>query len=884
MTAKSFAQRQSNYEAIRAETSVSDGSHAELGSSQGDTTHHHKPISITLTSSGLDRVYPNSTYVLGVTVHNHGAQDAVILLFIDEHSPELRQWCPAMQKRLALAAGQTGEVIFEFQIPPTALPDIFSFDLITDASDSYASLAPLRLRNRQLQVLAAEQRTDQSNDPTFWLEPRTSPAEPLIAQPGIATSLEIWVENRSNLVDRFRLICTGLPEDWAVAIAYPKDETGLGLITETQSLGLNPGDRGPILVTITAPDNALAGNYIPTLRLHCVNHPQLGLLDLVYLSVPKVYALTPQIQTLQRKVNNRPARFEINLANLGNTDRYLRLQLQDLEERQNCKYKLACSEVKIAPRSIAQIPLSGLPQGRWQRPWFGAGKLYNFRILLSDTESHPITPASLENYLTWQARPLWQLLLVVLAVLGGLGTIAWAIWWFLLLPTTTVPKVLEFAASDSQYTALRGDVARVGWRIHHPRKLKAIQITGYGGEGEVLSGPITFDLSEGLPTPLQSFCSEQKTVLSCNSVRTDALEPGQYTFELALIPKAAAQEPILSQSKSVTIAPKPVPTATQLTPSNLLYHELNSKPDGSNTPIIDSQGVRLGWNVTHPNQLAAIKMSGKTSEGESLGELIYEFPQLDGKVVLPTELKEVCQLRQELTCQNIPTGLSAVGKYQFELQAIPRENVTPLAAITSDIVIIQPKPPLLLGFFLNGQNAPAKYQIPVSPRGIPPSISLSWFVDQGSSTKVELLPSPGHVPARGNLVLPLPPQGSTTMTLQITDTNTGKTSSRATTIETFDPAPADPKEIAMTAAANAARISSEATAAMMAQQNAATSALMAQQAEAFAQASAAGSDSRDPNESGISNANRAVQQGSRKLLRPKLIMPLAPSELPPQLQ
>ena len=883
MTAKSFAQRQSNDEYIRGETSAAENRNSEWQSSQGDATHPHKPISITLTSSGLDRVYPDSTYVLGVTVHNHGTQDAVILLFIDEHAPELRQWCPAMQKRLALAADQTGEVIFEFQVPPTALPEIFRFDLVADASDSYASLAPLRLRNRQLQVLAAEQQTDQSNDPTFWLEPRTSPAEPLIAQPGIATPLEIWVENRSNLVDRFRLICTGLPEDWAVAITYPKDETSVGLVTETQSLGLNPGARGPILVTITAPDSTLAGNYIPTLRLHCANNPELGLLDLVYLNVPQVYALTPQIQTLQRKVNNRPARFEINLANLGNTDRYLHLELQDLEEQQHCKYKLACSEVKIAPRSIAQIPLSGLPQGLWQRPWFGAGKLYNFRILLSDTESHPVTPTSLESYLTWQARPIWQLLLVVLSILGGLGAIAWAIWWFLFLPTTTVPKVLEFAASDSQYTALRGDVARVGWRIHNHKKLKAIQITGYGDEGEVLSGPIQFDLSQGLPTPLQSFCSEQKTLLSCNSVRTDALEPGQYTFELALIPKAAAKEPILSQSQSVTIAAKPIPTATQLTPSKLIYHELNSKPDGSNTPIIDPQGVRLSWNVTHPNQLAAIKISGKTTEGESLGELIYEFPQLDGKVVLPTELSKTCKLHQELICQNIPTGLSAVGKYQFELQAIPREDVTPLAAVTSEIVTIQPKPPLFQGFFLNGQNAPAKLQIPASPRGIPPSVSLSWFVDEGSSTKVELLPSPGHVPARGSLVLPLPPQGSTTMTLQITDTNTGKTTSRATTIETFDPSPADPEEIAITAAANAAKISSEATAAMMAQQNATTSALMAQQAEAFAQARAIENASRTSEGTGISNAGQAAQQGSRKILKPKP-MPLAPLELPPQLQ
>jgi len=880
MTAQSFSQRQSNSEYIRG--GISENYNSESQSSQGDSTHH-KPISITLTSSGLDPVYPNSTYVLGVTVHNHGTKDAVILLFIDEHSPELRQWCPAMQKRLALAANQTGEVIFEFQVPPTALPEIFSFDLIADASDSYASLAPLRLRDRQLQVLAAEQRTDQSNDPTFWLEPRTSPSEPLIAQPGIATPLEIWVENRSNLVDRFRLICTGLPEDWAVAIAYPTDEMSLGLVAKAQSLGLNPGDRGPILVTITAPDNALAGNYIPTLRLHCSNNPQLGLLDLVYLNVPQVYALTPQIQTLQRKVNNRPARFEINLANLGNTDRHLRLELQDLEEKQNCEYKIACNEVKISPRSIAQISLSGLPQGRWQRPWFGSGKLHNFRILLSDAKSHPVTPTSLESYLIWQARPIWQLLFVVLATLGGLGTIAWAIWWFLFLPTTTVPKVLEFAASDSQYTALRGDIARVGWRINNHQKLKALQITGYGGEGEVLSGPIKFDLSQGIPAPLQSFCREQKTVLSCNSVRTDALEPGQYTFELALIPKAAAQEPILIQSKPVTIAAKPVPTASQLTPSNLLYHELNSKPDGSNTPIIDNKGVRLGWNVTHPNQLAAVKISGKTAEGESLGELIYEFPQLDGKVVLPTELSETCQLHQELTCQSIPTGLSAVGKYQFELQAIPRENVTPLAAITSEIVTIQPKPPLLQGFFLNGQNAPAKIQIPVSSQGIPPSVSLSWFVEQGSSTKVELLPSPGHVPARGNLVLPLPPQGSTTMTLQITDTNTGKTTSRATTIETFDPAPADPAEIAITAAANAAMISSEATAAMMAQQNAATSALMAQQAEAFAQASTAASESRTSNGSRISNTSQAAQQGIRKLLKPKP-MPLDPSELPPQLQ
>jgi hypothetical protein len=110
---------------------------------------------------------------------------------------------------------------------------------------------------------------------------------------------EIQVLNRSERVDRFRLVCLDLPTRW-VQITYPADTQGLGLVVEGDSLGLNPGEQGLILLTLNPPAEALADIYIPTLQLLAENNPDLALLELIYLRVLPIYQLQSELITLAK--------------------------------------------------------------------------------------------------------------------------------------------------------------------------------------------------------------------------------------------------------------------------------------------------------------------------------------------------------------------------------------------------------------------------------------------------------------------------------------------------------------------------------------------------------------------------------------------------------
>ena len=115
-----------------------------------------KPLAVILNSSGKDAVTPGSTFELGVTVTNRGAQSAVVHIIIDDLVPLLRQWCQSSQEYLALAPDQSGEVIFRFEIPIDILPGIFHYLLVVDAPQHYPEYPPARY-SQELEVLPPSQ-------------------------------------------------------------------------------------------------------------------------------------------------------------------------------------------------------------------------------------------------------------------------------------------------------------------------------------------------------------------------------------------------------------------------------------------------------------------------------------------------------------------------------------------------------------------------------------------------------------------------------------------------------------------------------------------------------------------------------------------------------
>ncbi len=781
----------------------------EITSASGASsrTIANQPLAVTVSAWDRNQVTPGSEHYLGVTITNRGGQDAVVQVRLEATSVLLRQWCAQSEQWLALTQGNSGELTFRFKVPSDAIPQWFDYDVVVRPQEAYADyyLPPTHCR---LQVLAPES-AETTQDPTFTLSPNTTPDRPIVVQPGTPVAIELMVENRSERVDRFRLECTGLPADWGIQLEYPRDYGGLGLVQGDDSLGVNPGDRGMIRVLLQSPLLPLAGMYLPTFRLASENDPDLGLLALAYLRVEPVYRLQAQLQDIHDQVRDRPAQFALRFANLGNTPRYLSLSLQPLSQPGDCTYQLSNEAVTVAPQTTTEVPLEARPQRWWTRPWFGAGKVYPFRVDFLDRDRQPIAPETVQGTVTWMPRPWWQLLLVALAGLGLVGTLAFLLWWYF-LRAPMPPTVLEFAAEDSRYAEVNGDMARVRWQIDHPDQIQTLKLTGYSPNGEVLSGPLVYEFTKGqLPAALQPFCTQQKTLLNCTQIRSDAFQPGKYVLELTLIPRGRRSTPLSLKTAPVEITAKPLPIVTALVPKALLYREATTgalTPTEAALPVADAAGVRLDWSVTMPEDLGALHLVGRDKEGKMVGDIWYEFAKAGA---LPEALRPFCRLGKSLICQNVPTGLKAAGEYRLELQALRADAlVNPTTASqseaavpkpkTTELIKIQPQMPRILSFQINGREAPSKLLIPVQAGQTLPLIQVSWRVQGGSTTRVELTPSPGTVPLTGKIGFPLSPQGGTTIALQV-KTPTGEVLSRSVTVEVYNPNPTDAAAIAAAA-------------------------------------------------------------------------------------
>ncbi|MFM7368600.1 MAG: hypothetical protein ACKO2Z_12580, partial [Sphaerospermopsis kisseleviana] len=218
----------------------------------------------------------------------------------------------------------------------------------------------------QLKVQIKEQTIIRLNDPTFSLKPSSNANKPLILNLSQPLQVEVIVDNRSKFVDRFRITCPDLDEDW-FTITYPTDGLEGAGLSQVAALELNPGSQGQILLTFHPPGDTLAGIYSPTIRLYSENSPQLILLDLVYIDIKPSYILDVQLQTILAQVSRSPAKYELSIINQGNVVRELMFYLESRDEEQLYTYKFDPSEIKLLPSKSSISNLTVKPRYWWRR-------------------------------------------------------------------------------------------------------------------------------------------------------------------------------------------------------------------------------------------------------------------------------------------------------------------------------------------------------------------------------------------------------------------------------------------------------------------------------------------------------------------------------------
>ncbi|MEH2195921.1 MAG: hypothetical protein V7K98_25215 [Nostoc sp.] len=710
------------------------------------------PLQVIINPPGIQFGMPGDTIELYVVVINQGDQSAVIDLYFvfDEVFQNLTGWSSSPRESLALAPGQNSdEVKFEFQISANALPGTYDYTLVVDSPLHYPQNTPITFAN-QIKVLLQEQTAIRINDPTFSLRPNTNPNKPLIFKPSEPLQVEVIVDNRSYLVDRFRLSCPDLDDDW-FTINYPATGfEGPGLISDATALELNPGNQGQIFLRFHPPGDTLAGSYSPTIRLYSENSPDLVLLDLVYIQVPTNYHLNIEFNTILGQVSRSVGKYELSLTNQGNIVRELILSLKSRDEEELYIYKLDPTEVRLLPNKTAISNLRVKPKPWWRQPWFGAGLVVNFQLEIKDSQNLPIPNTLPQGSLVWKPRPWWQFLLLILAILGLLGGIGFIIWRIL----NPEPLRLEtFSAKDSQIT--EGDEVALNWEISQYKQLQKLVLTTKGSQP---IEPIIYDFSRGIPETLSKastpLCQvQEKQDLICSNIRTGVTTKGDYTFKLQAFYRNGIQ--ILSpKTQSVE---KEIPVKIS---EKQIAEIINFQAD--KRQYIKGQNILLSWSIARPLLLSQTQITGIGDDGISYGEPInYKFIQGN---ITDLKLQKLCtQTNQQLQCKNIPLAANRAGNFAFEIKAVSNNGSSKLSSKKTESKIeILPKPFKIISFTING------LQQPNLELNEGTTANLNWIVE-GENIQVKLQPYGNDVPLIGSQSLPVNLAFPTKISLQIND-------------------------------------------------------------------------------------------------------------------
>ncbi|MEM6521505.1 MAG: hypothetical protein AAF722_19490 [Cyanobacteria bacterium P01_C01_bin.70] len=369
-------------------------------------------------------------------------------------------------------------------------------------------------------------------------------------------------------------------------------------------------------------------------------------------------------------------------------------------------------------------------------------------------------------------------------------------------PLAPFPWLLEGLTAPINLAQLPEQIWTLTWQIFHPQQIDTLELVGQSADKSRDLPTLSWSLAEGLPESLEPFCQVTAQAIVCQRFPA-AVQAGEYVFELAATYGIDPDDPVGTVVKAATeplvlVAPA-APKVLAFTTDRFTYDAANPAP------------IQLNWEIEHPARLQAVQVIGRSPDGR-VGVPPQQFTFAGG---IPPALKDVCQATaQQLSCQGVPLEFAQPGQYQFELAVIPTNNSgQPVETVKSELIDINGSTaagPQVQFFHIDGANAPPKYTAELPTDGASRNIRLAWKVT-GTDLKVELLPSPGTVPAEAVLTYELGPgEQSETLTLRVTD-GEGRQVQRSVTIATVVPpsSPADESSTPQTTPAPPRRSSTQ---------------------------------------------------------------------------
>lgn len=658
-----------------------------------------------------------STLTRPILIRNRSNQNIEIDFWIDvtdTKSEALLRWCNfSEQSPLKLNANEVKEVILKFQIPASAIPDLYTYEIRVEAGGEYSGL--ISRRPQQLRVLPSDKDTiSKSNEPRFSIQPISSSTNPLVLEAGKQVEIKVAVENRSRWVDRFYLFpefTPGFTSQW-YTVKYPESDLDIpGLVKETDGLQLNPGCKGEIDLILHPPKYTPAGNYCPTIRLISSKREELVLLDIIYLHILPEQSLDVRMHPQEQKIPQESGKFEIDLINLGNITRKLKITAKDEEEI--FSYPLEPAIVKILPGETKTVELKANPKKWWVRGWKGKPLAIPFYIQLENTDLNTQftqLPQQLpQGKLIWQSRAWWLLWLLILLGILGIGAIALAIWWNFFgreIPTPQVEKFEAIYKTDEKNTEVNNQNNQeknitLAWSISNRKQVEKVTVIQMQDNKETNRKNYIF--KDQIPDELTNKCGKPPIIenkrksnffglpiinkdqppnkakiledLRCANVNTIAAKPGNYTFKIEVFSQANPEKPVSSQiTDTVKIKPTtplPLPKIDKFESTKPAYQEKNSdlteqksEKDTEQNPNLclrknQYSPICLNWEISNPSNVEKLEIIGLAPDGSISSkartfELNDKKYQDDGGSFSPQKFKqEECETVPNKNTQEI---------------------------------------------------------------------------------------------------------------------------------------------------------------------------------------------------------------------------------------
>ncbi|RUT08141.1 hypothetical protein DSM106972_013090 [Dulcicalothrix desertica PCC 7102] len=717
------------------------------------------PLSVIINPPGIQYGMPGDIVSFYAVVINEGDQSAVIDLFFtfDETFQKISGWSNSPRASLAVAPKESSdEVTFDFEIPADALAGTYDYTFVVDSPEHYPQDTPINFPG-QLKVLLKEQTVIRAFDPSFSIIPATNPNKPITYRLDQPLKVVVKVENRSNRVDRFRLTCPDLDDNW-FKISYPASGVeGVGLF-DVSALELNPNTEGEITLELRPPIDTLAGSYSPTIRLLSENNPDLILLDLIYINIPSNYQVGVELHTILGTVSRKPGKYQLVLNNQGNLIRELFFNAKSRDEDEICTYKFQPKELRLLPNMTEETILTVKPRHWWRRPLFGQSLVINFQVDVMDMQSYPLANASPQATLSWKARSWWQFLLLILLGLGLFAGTSYIIWRIL----NPDPLKIESFSADSPIIT-EGDEVTLSWRINNYKQMQKLAVVTKQPPNNDIG--LNFDKNSinQLIRPSKENqnppCSIVQEELRCNRVPTGIKNPGKYVFELqashlqgSSLFKRTSQTDVKT-AEAVEVTQRPIAEVIEFKANKRQYRK--------------GDKVNLKWKITHPELVFKAIINLKTADNLlAMPPLNIRFKEPNGSAIKNPQVKVPCTQNfpdtQFFKCE-IDILVNKVGIFSPEIvvETFNEFNRKSIKQAESKIEIL-PKPFQLIFFRINNRDQPPNLELKEGEK-----VTLSWRVE-GENIQVKLDPY-GNVKPSDTIQLPVITNFPSRVALQVTD-------------------------------------------------------------------------------------------------------------------